>query len=69
MAIGIGRLFALAFLVSGFWLGSFNLLLVGGFLLFATYAEARRVRQFRAQIHRVHRSYPYVPRWRLHPRP
>lgn len=68
IAIGVGRCFAILFLAVGLWIGSLNLLLVGGFLLFATVVEGRRLGQIRNQVHQQQSAYPYVPRWRLHPR-
>lgn len=78
VAITVGRVFAVAFLVGALWFGQLSLALVGGFLLYATWAEARQVRQRLAYeawqaarearfFGRRPRSGPYRPRWRLDP--
>jgi len=79
IALGVGRGFAVLFLVAALWFGQLSLALVGGFLLFATWAEARNVRRtlaLRAWQERVRRTSQrildghgptsdYRPRWRL----
>ena len=68
VAITIGRVFALGFLVLGAVTWSMNLLIVGGFLLFATTMERRRLRLLKRQ-RSVQAPRPgYVPRWRIRPR-
>ena len=79
VAIGVGRGFAVLFLVAALWFGQLSLALVGAFLLFATWAEARNVRRvlaLRAWQERVRKTSArifdnppppsdYRPRWRL----
>lgn len=78
LAIGVGRLFGWAFIVGGAVAGWLNLVVVGGFLLLTTAAEARRERRLEA-LRRTDASpvrwvvqptspHPYRPRWRLDPR-
>jgi Zn-dependent protease len=68
LAINVGRVFAIGFLAVGLFTVSFNLMLVGGFLLFATSMERRKLK-----IPRWARTKPalepaYVPRWSVRPR-
>ena len=48
VAITLGRVFAVGFLVAALAFGQLSLALVGAFLLFATWAEARSVRRLAA---------------------
>jgi Zn-dependent protease len=67
VAILIGRVFALAFLVFGLYWASFNLIIVGAFLLFATGMERRKLKMMTRQVQRGKSNSPYVPRWSIHP--
>lgn len=81
VAITTGRVFAVLFLLGALVFGQFSLGLVGVFLLFATWSEARNVDRYEAhralQALRRRRSLweeweepmsgPYRPRWRLDP--
>ena len=68
LAIGLGRIFAVLFIGTGLWFTSVNLMLVGVFLIVATFVEGRRLRHFGRRVHAARRQYGYVPKWRLHPR-
>ena len=79
VAILVGRTFAVLFLVAALWFGQVSLALVGAFLLFATWAEARNVKRvvaLRAWQERMRQTSSrlfdgqgptstYRPRWRL----
>ena len=68
VAITIGRVFAVGFIAVAAVTWSFNLLIVGGFLLFATGMERRRIRFMRLTREREPARSGYVPRWRIRPR-
>jgi len=68
VAISLGRAFGVGFIVVGLVWMSFNLMLVGGFLLFATSVEYRKLRLLRWQREKSARSAPYAPKWRVRPR-
>lgn len=72
VAITVGRGFAVLFMIGALAWGQWSLALVGAFLLFATWMEARNVRVMGARKRDEESSWrpptrPYQPRWRLDP--
>jgi stage IV sporulation protein FB len=73
-AINLGRFFGIAILVLGVVTFSLNALLIGGFLIFASSVERRRLEARRSPIvvdgwvqssSQAGARHPYMPRWRV----
>lgn len=68
VAIYIGRLFAFVFVALGLYWMSYNLMLVGGFLWFATGVERRKMKHLRQHVRLSSQTALYQTRWKIRPK-
>ena len=68
VVIVVGRLFAILFVVAAVVTWSMNLLIVGGFLLFATGVEGRKLKFLRRHRDQTRSNPQYTPAWSVRPR-